>query len=679
MPGSGWCTHPKRKLNSNVKVLVRKGELACRNSWGESLWVDALESGSTDELDDTLVAGPSTNPTAKPGQLWLPDAASGNEPNTMKQPQEDISENQAAHREQEDRAQFMRLSPRDAITRAWARSSERKLGNQPVHGESVIAGTGDDEDVAQPIVEPEESNDREIQRRVSPPSVPKTTSEERDRLVTPHVPVADVTSRPNHDDEGKFNDIPEIQPDVELPRLRNQFSVPRHRASTSTFSSRPARSNVRDDSGESAISPYELALQRAREFRASAAPSTSESSLDRVTSTFTQHNSTRPAPEPEGEDELVDFQAERTTVGSRFAAPVDYIDDIHDDSLEEDFELDRSFRPEETATQSGHRWWHTFARHRVFRQPPERDSGEDHIAFAALNYDTDPFPVTESANDHFAINWDNASLAPVVPARRERPADSVSTQTWASLDYLDDVESDDEPLAPIAWQVPEVAERVEESRVAGFVPNGHRFDPYSREGMDHLRDRLFASSFEAQTQPESSQQPTASRPFTRTIVSRPPADIRVENSRNNPDRTPTPGQEYRAETREEKSADIEFDYDSEFNPDYDLRRIVATKSDPPLDMTIMISPEIPRKCATCRSFRAAENGSRGWCTNKWAFAHRPLVDSEDLACEATIGCWWLPQDIEWNREKFIAEISAPTPRSDRLIAAQDGERRRMTS
>lgn len=38
MSGNGWCTHPKRQISSDVRILVRKGELACRNSWGGDLW-----------------------------------------------------------------------------------------------------------------------------------------------------------------------------------------------------------------------------------------------------------------------------------------------------------------------------------------------------------------------------------------------------------------------------------------------------------------------------------------------------------------------------------------------------------------------------------------------------------------------------------------------------------------
>ncbi len=38
LPGNGWCTHPSRLVSSDVRILVRRGELACRNSWGGDLW-----------------------------------------------------------------------------------------------------------------------------------------------------------------------------------------------------------------------------------------------------------------------------------------------------------------------------------------------------------------------------------------------------------------------------------------------------------------------------------------------------------------------------------------------------------------------------------------------------------------------------------------------------------------
>jgi hypothetical protein len=118
-----------------------------------------------------------------------------------------------------------------------------------------------------------------------------------------------------------------------------------------------------------------------------------------------------------------------------------------------------------------------------------------------------------------------------------------------------------------------------------------------------------------------------------------------------------------------------YDYDSEFNPDFDIRKIVAQQSEPPLDMRIEISPEIPRKCATCRDFRPSENGQRGWCTNDWAFSHKQLVNADDLPCDSTIGCWWLPAIDEWDRNEFLAQLNRRTPRTDRLLARHSETRR----
>jgi hypothetical protein len=86
-----------------------------------------------------------------------------------------------------------------------------------------------------------------------------------------------------------------------------------------------------------------------------------------------------------------------------------------------------------------------------------------------------------------------------------------------------------------------------------------------------------------------------------------------------------------------------------------------------LDMTITIGEGVPRQCSTCRNYRQAEHGERGWCTNNYAFTHRQMVNADDLACQSTIGCWWLPADEEvWLDDEEPA--IAPTPRVDRLLA-----------
>jgi hypothetical protein len=85
---------------------------------------------------------------------------------------------------------------------------------------------------------------------------------------------------------------------------------------------------------------------------------------------------------------------------------------------------------------------------------------------------------------------------------------------------------------------------------------------------------------------------------------------------------------------------------------------------------------IPRMCRTCRDFRPAESGERGWCTNKWAFSHRRMVDADELPCGTTIGGWWLPHDESWMTGVDISAHSQPTPLLDHwlaLRAAANGE------
>jgi hypothetical protein len=114
-------------------------------------------------------------------------------------------------------------------------------------------------------------------------------------------------------------------------------------------------------------------------------------------------------------------------------------------------------------------------------------------------------------------------------------------------------------------------------------------------------------------------------------------------------------------------------YEPEFDDTFDVRDILAQSSEL-LDMTIEIAPETPRACATCRNYRQSEQGERGWCTNNWAFTHRQMVNATDLACQSTIGCWWLPADEEVWLIDTEPERGA-TPRVDRLIAHLDPLRR----
>ncbi|MCC6312964.1 MAG: hypothetical protein IT337_03055 [Thermomicrobiales bacterium] len=89
---------------------------------------------------------------------------------------------------------------------------------------------------------------------------------------------------------------------------------------------------------------------------------------------------------------------------------------------------------------------------------------------------------------------------------------------------------------------------------------------------------------------------------------------------------------------------------------------------PPVDL----APGVPRICRTCRDFRPAEGGERGWCANQWAFTHRRMVGADDPApCESSIGCWWLPADDLFLSDADISTHGQPTPHLDRWLPHWD--------
>lgn len=91
--------------------------------------------------------------------------------------------------------------------------------------------------------------------------------------------------------------------------------------------------------------------------------------------------------------------------------------------------------------------------------------------------------------------------------------------------------------------------------------------------------------------------------------------------------------------------------------------------EPEVDLAIRVAPELPRVCRTCRDFRPAEGGGRGWCANEWAFTHRRMVDAEEpMPCETTLGSWWLPSDERWTARADISSHGQPTPLLDAVIA-----------
>ena len=87
--------------------------------------------------------------------------------------------------------------------------------------------------------------------------------------------------------------------------------------------------------------------------------------------------------------------------------------------------------------------------------------------------------------------------------------------------------------------------------------------------------------------------------------------------------------------------------------------------------------DLPRLCRSCRDYRPAADGQRGWCANAWAFTHRRLVHEDDLApCQSAIGDWWTPVDDVWLVAADVSSHGRATPLFDRLTGKLDPQRRR---
>ena len=51
LAGSGWCHHPQRKTTSDLMIMVRRNELACRDEWSHDLWTP-VSVGDSDTADN---------------------------------------------------------------------------------------------------------------------------------------------------------------------------------------------------------------------------------------------------------------------------------------------------------------------------------------------------------------------------------------------------------------------------------------------------------------------------------------------------------------------------------------------------------------------------------------------------------------------------------------------------
>jgi hypothetical protein len=281
--GNGWCTHPKRQVASDLKILVREREIACRNTWGQDLWVDNASSSTTtppsgktpraaprrgfifgkqrfdDEVTSVVDAtsGPGRMPEPESGIAKSDDvvtltsirAEDSSHSNTSSMTQHD-DHNAAAIADQDERVRHMARGSRDAIFHARARAALRRTPTRPmIEPDAVETDTPSDH-----ILDNRHSDQRVPGQAETPNRSRREASE-----VTPPVPRSEVEARgdalsPAVGVDTRFDSVPEVKPEVDLPRLRDFFRtdhLPTHQGRGSDGSSRP-------------FSSFDLVVERAR-------------------------------------------------------------------------------------------------------------------------------------------------------------------------------------------------------------------------------------------------------------------------------------------------------------------------------------------------------------------------------------------------------------------------------
>ena len=746
MPGNGWCTHPKRQLNSGVKLLVRAGELACRNTWGGDLFQSRLEDDASpaaaadlpgnDQDDEVTSVTIRTNQHVPVVDRVVRDHPSIRRPHRL-------DSNDAAHRDQEERARVMARGSRDALAQARQRFTSRHQPRQ----QDVVADDDSDESASSDrvVTRQQRFSDRDFASGLPP-------------LKTAPVPREEIRQR-NAASEDRFDTVPEINPDFDMPGQRRRSEPV---ATSAPEPETPAEQANPPEIDQDQLTAYEHVLQRARRIRETkqdrARPIRRAALLHHRDDTEQDAFEVRPEPdlgpdpresqpafdEPESLERAAAPIHDEPAWIDEYDAPASSIDNPTGDA--EDFwDGEAAFRDEvDDIGQTAEAWtdeddvWDEDESDwidddaGVYEEPAPRrlgwlgrlgfgrrsaaESHDDamvtrHSSSTDLwaeddryEYDDEPFEDgldtdVYADDDRIVASWEHNPIEARGPYEYDRPEErglydreqiylepelewSEDERLEQSPDWLDD--DDDLPPwseahspaayaeefpdpAPVPAPVP-AAERAGDAwDVAGMpvrpVPASRPRQRLTAELPD-LDDALFDDDrvLRAERPPVVSSEPEA--PTYESRVSSAPSarDSYFRASRYPHQEHASPfrdGPAPEAPVAESTLPDIESDR-------LDVRDAVARGAEL-IDRQIDVAPEVPRQCRTCRSFRSADGGTRGWCTNEWAFTHRRMVNEDDLACVSAIGCWWMPADhLRLDLDEELDDV--PTPRMDELIA-----------
>lgn len=765
MAGNGWCTHPKRQYSSDVKILVRAGELACRNSWGGDMFQSRNDSGPSSEPDVahdlpgghqesdasrddevTSVITPPDRSDARSGKVEE-DRVVSDRPAPLREPDVD-PHNNAAREDQEERARVLARGSRDALMRARERHSNRR------NRSSTDPGSDDDNDDPGTWAD---SGDRVATRQ-------KRFSDRfrsaRDITQTPDqdapVPRAEI-ERHWLESSGRFETVPEVDPAFDLPGWRGQDQ----RESKPVSPEKPLQAEDTHSPVQvepAPISTYEHMLQRARRVRegkshkADHPTRRARKQLRQAQHRASQPNTLEPAvaddirdefdpddrgvlPAAQPEPALAQGTPAQSALDEHHVATddtgladepryadgddLDYIDedefhddvDFYQDELQDESEpfayddgpgahdperpgwrlggllstlgLGRRRAPaaHDDAMVTRHAeayedeasWddeWNEPDTHALSAPGwDDRDDADALLDTDDESYEYDPLPANLGNESYIGHNQISEHLD-----AHESDYDVAYDNTYAADEqhlFLDDER-----------------ERGERAAYDPVLATHGRPEAWHRQRLvqelPDLDDNLFEETFNRRVPSPTatldrapmSEEPSLHRETEASRISTSPSESYFRAARFR-EWAEAHTDESALEARDRgESVDRATLPDIE-EPNLDLRELVARGSEL-LDMTIEIAPDVPRECRTCRSFRSADGGSRGWCTNAWAFTHRRMVNEEDLACETAIGCWWLPADRYWLIEEQDG-YAAATPRMDELVARHSGARERRAS
>lgn len=597
--GNGWCHHPQRRTTSDVMIMVRRNELACRNLWDADLW---SPRGGDDDLS------------------------------TIDGPESFVAR---------------RMAPATAEEIAALVNARRQVtaADQMVH-EDVLVGEA--------LVMPERSTSvsaaDHMGRTGTPDSAPASTGEGLAGIddSTPLETPGSATAR------------------AAIFKARDQF---RSRTGSGRPSASPLLPSLPDDFGDelerSADPPANLRQSEER------APFV----LD-----YDPIASEPPVVAPSASLEAVQLRpAAVSGDADRFSSVPDVVPG---------FELPRA--------------------RRLTYQPQVAGLGADTndtftpstaVRRAATAVDRSPTPPMETV----PWRWQPASVRPAtlepVPAAEANQGavtDDVAradAEVWSlagepeagtagyadrsgTADPLRDVMPDDDPV--FAEAAREIAEDAEPEWELAPPPRGVRsWLPFASRMRHELSARPIAPYPAVEALTDDADSETIDEPSV------------WDESQGWDDELETQDDFDSAETNDVLCASVPEVLDEEQAAEPMPAPIVAIEGRAELtDFVIAIDGQLashlPRICRTCRDFRPAEGGERGWCTNAWAFDHRRMVDLDDQPCETSIGSWWLPADSTWQVAADVSSHGDPTPLLDRWLPDFDvypvravaGERRR---